>query len=79
MRHAMVPVERRIQHELGRTGSVPYVEMEMETSRVVRRTDKAVVDASLHTPSDTKGPAEAGPMTVFLTLVLLRLDLVEAG
>lgn len=36
MRHAMVPVERRIQHKLGRTGSVPYVETEMETSRVVR-------------------------------------------
>jgi hypothetical protein len=79
MRHAMIPVERRIQHKLGRTGSVPHVETEVETSRVVRRTDKAVVDVSFHTPSDMKGPVEAGPMTVLLTLVLLRLDLVEAG
>src|SRR5450756_718557 len=78
VRHAMIPIERRIQQELSCAGSIPYVETEMETGRIVRRTDETVVDARFHTLSDRKGPAEAGPMTVLMTLVVLRIDLIEA-
>jgi hypothetical protein len=36
MRHAVIPIERRIQQELSRAGSVPHVKTEMETGRVIR-------------------------------------------
>src|SRR5450759_3553555 len=31
VRNAMIPIDRRIQQELNRTGSIPHVEPEMET------------------------------------------------
>jgi len=71
MRHAVIAIKRRTQQELSCAGSIPHVKTEMETGRVVRRTDKAVVDARFHALSDTKGPVGAGPMIVLMTLVVL--------